>query len=211
VNDDVPSTRIVLTGCAAAVLIAGCSGGGSANVLGKDTPPPALMTSAAPAANATPTRSAAAPSGSDAIGGGGYYGYGSAPRTTTSPSAAAPVRRTTPKPAAAQVTGSARPATPAAAKSPDACGAGGSTTTIEATAPDRFAPSAVAIRRCDSVRVVYADPTGVPHNWQGPGWASPDLRTQGQSYTYRFTSTGSFDFFCSYHRAAGMTGRVTVS
>jgi len=74
----------------------------------------------------------------------------------------------------------------------------------------RFSPASVSINRCDAVKAVYADTSGAPHNWKGPGWASPDLSSGGQSYTYRFTSTGTFNFYCSYHQGVGMTGTVTV-
>jgi len=74
----------------------------------------------------------------------------------------------------------------------------------------RFSPASVSINRCDAVKAVYADTSGAPHNWKGPGWASPDLSSGGQSYTYRFTSTGTFNFYCSYHQNLGMTGTVTV-
>ena len=75
---------------------------------------------------------------------------------------------------------------------------------------DKFAPSSVTINRCDAVKAVYADSTGTPHNWQGKGWMSPDMSSAGQSYTFRFTSSGTFNFFCSYHQGLGMTGTVTV-
>ena len=75
---------------------------------------------------------------------------------------------------------------------------------------NQFAPSSVTINRCDAVKAVYSDSTGVTHNWQGKGWASPDMSSAGQSYTFRFTSTGTFNFFCSYHQGVGMTGTVTV-
>ena len=74
----------------------------------------------------------------------------------------------------------------------------------------RFSPSAVTINRCDAVKAVYADSSGVPHNWVGPKWSSPDMTSNGQSYTYRFTSSGTFNFYCSYHQGVGMTGTVTV-
>ena len=74
----------------------------------------------------------------------------------------------------------------------------------------RFSPSSVTINRCDAVKAVYADSSGFPHNWQGPGWSSQDMDSSGQSYTYRFTSSGSFNFYCSYHQSVGMTGTVTV-
>jgi plastocyanin len=75
---------------------------------------------------------------------------------------------------------------------------------------DRFSPSTVTINRCDAVKAVYADPSGATHNWQGSKWSSPDMSSNGQSYTYRFTSSGTFNFFCSYHQSLGMTGTVTV-
>jgi plastocyanin len=74
----------------------------------------------------------------------------------------------------------------------------------------RFSPSSVTINRCDAVKAVYADSGGFPHNWVGPNWRSPDMGSNGQSYTYRFTSSGTFNFYCSYHQGVGMTGSVTV-
>ena len=76
--------------------------------------------------------------------------------------------------------------------------------------PYRFSPSTITINRCDAVKAVYADTGATPHNWMGPGWASGDLTSKGQSYTYRFTSAGTFNFYCSYHKDFGMTGTVTV-
>jgi len=74
----------------------------------------------------------------------------------------------------------------------------------------RFSPASVTINRCDAVKAVYADSSGFTHNWVGPKWSSPDMDSNGQSYTYRFTSTGTFSFYCSYHQGVGMTGSVTV-
>jgi len=76
--------------------------------------------------------------------------------------------------------------------------------------PYQFSPSTITINRCDAVKAVYADTGATPHNWMGPGWASGDLTSKGQSYTYRFTSAGTFNFYCSYHKDFGMTGTVTV-
>lgn len=211
----VRTNRSVLAaaGSVLAVALAGCGGGSTAKVLVQDSSSPLLTPSVTPTASTSATPSAGSSStsssgGNDAISGGGYYGYGSGVPASTPASTPKP-RRTTAKPAAAATT-RVTPA-PTATKASTACGAGGSTTTIQATTPDRFSPSTVSIKRCDSVKVVYADATGVPHNWQGPGWQSPDLRSQGQSYTYRFQTKGSFNFFCSYHQSAGMTGTVTVS
>ena len=32
-----------------------------------------------------------------------------------------------------------------------------------------------------------------------------------QSYTYTFSKAGSYNFFCQYHYAIGMKGRITVT
>jgi plastocyanin len=62
------------------------------------------------------------------------------------------------------------------------------------------------------VKAVYSDTTGAPHTFTGPGWNSGAMSASGEaSYTYRFMSTGTFDFYCSYHRSLGMTGTVTVT
>lgn len=78
------------------------------------------------------------------------------------------------------------------------------------TDPYRYSPNTLTIARCDSVKAVYADSTGVPHTWHGPTWNSGALTSSGQSYTYRFTSTGTFNFYCDYHQSLGMTGTITV-
>lgn len=83
---------------------------------------------------------------------------------------------------------------------------------MQLVAPYKFSPSSLSIKRCDAVKAVYADTTGAPHTWTSTGhWDSGDLTSAGQSYTYRFASTGTFSFFCSYHQSFGMTGKVTVS
>ena len=76
----------------------------------------------------------------------------------------------------------------------------------------RFSPATVSIARCDSVKAVYADTSGVPHTWTSSRWDSgPMTASSNSSYTYRFVSTGTFNFVCSNHQAAGMTGAVTVT
>lgn len=73
---------------------------------------------------------------------------------------------------------------------------------------DRFSPTALTIAVGDSVRVVNDDTNH--HTWTDSGhWDSGDL-SQSASFTFRFTTAGTFDFVCSYHEAVGMTGRVTV-
>ena len=73
---------------------------------------------------------------------------------------------------------------------------------------DRFSPSTVTVAVGDSVRVVNDDTTH--HTFTDSGvWDSGDLG-QSESFTYRFTKSGTYDFVCSYHETFGMTGRVTV-
>jgi plastocyanin len=97
--------------------------------------------------------------------------------------------------------------------SADSCsGIAGSTTTIEEETGDKFSPSSVSISRCDFVKAVYDDTTGVPHTWTGPRWDSGQMTANSNStYKYQFASVGTFHFVCTYHQAAGMTGTVTVT
>jgi plastocyanin len=71
-----------------------------------------------------------------------------------------------------------------------------------------FAPASLTIAVGDSVRVRNAD-TGHHTFTDAPLFDSGDM-APGATYTYRFRTAGRFDFVCSYHSGAGMTGTVTV-
>jgi plastocyanin len=74
-----------------------------------------------------------------------------------------------------------------------------------------FVPSTVSISRCDSVKAVDVDAT-VAHTFTGPSWDSGQMTSSANSsYTVRFTSTGTFHFYCTYHQSVGMTGTITVT
>ena len=181
------------------LLAASACSSGAAKVLVQDTSSPGLSVSATPSTPSTPPADAA----KHRATGTKVVATASASPTATTASS---------KPAATHAPASAAPkstSAPTQAK-PAGCTTTGPTTTIQMVTGDRFQPSAVTINRCDAVKAVYADTTGIPHNWQGHGWTSPDMTSAGQSYTYRFTSTGTFNFFCSYHQGVGMTGTVTV-
>jgi len=75
-------------------------------------------------------------------------------------------------------------------------------------APYMFSPSSLTIAVGDRVRVVNDDSN--THTFTDSGvFDSGDLGG-GDSYTYRFTKAGRFDFVCSYHDTFGMNGTVTV-
>ena len=123
----------------------------------------------------------------------------------TSHDASPTPKRSSPKPSPTQKRSLTSPAA-------SCTGIAGTTTTIQEVTGDRFSPAKVSISRCDSVKAVYADTSGVPHTWTGSRWDSGSMSAgSNSSYTYRFTSTGTFNFVCSYHQAAGMTGTVKVT
>lgn len=192
------TTGTMVAGVSLLLAATACSSG-AAKVLVQSTPTPGLSVSAPP--SAPPTTPAATAKHHST-------------RTQVVAARSAPAGATTAssKPAAthAPATATPKPASTPTQTKAAGCTTTGPTTTIQMVTGDHFQPSAVTINRCDAVKAVYADTTGIPHNWQGHGWTSPDMTSTGQSYTYRFTSTGTFNFFCSYHQGVGMTGTVTV-
>lgn len=69
-----------------------------------------------------------------------------------------------------------------------------------------FDPSTLTVRRGDTVRATNQDSTA--HTFTGSTWDSGDL-SKGESYSWRFTTAGSFDFVCTRHPS--MKGTVTVT
>jgi plastocyanin len=205
--------RRVLIGAAAGMVALTACGGSGSGVLGD--PPLPTLTSASAGASGTPTQG----SSSSARPTYRRTGAGPAAGSTHSPArpdggrqiqrvtqhaSSAPARRS-PQPSPARQSSS----TPSAAS---CSGISGSTTTIEEETGDKFSPSSVSISRCDIVKAVYDDTTGVPHTWTGPSWDSGQMTASSNStYKYQFASVGTFHFVCTYHQAAGMTGTVTVT
>jgi plastocyanin len=72
---------------------------------------------------------------------------------------------------------------------------------------DRFSPSTLTIAVGDSVRARNVDTT--THTFTGPSWDSGDMGP-GAVKTFRFTTAGTFDFYCTPHKSIGMTGTLTV-
>ena len=175
--------------CLMLAVSACSSGSGKVLVQGSQAPPiPTSSASATPAAR--PKQHSPVPTTAATV------------RTATTGSAtpqATATPRTKPKPTPTKSAGQT-----------SACTTQGPTTNIQMVTGYRFSPSTVTINRCDAVKAVYADTSGAPHNWTGAKWHSPDMNSNGQSYTYRFTSSGTFNFYCSYHQNLGMTGTVTV-
>lgn len=175
---------------------AGCSSGSAGVLVQQSQTPFGTPSATASTTSAAPTQSAATR----------LHRHQTA---TTAPSASTVAATTAPRRTAAPAPARSSAKPKATSSQASVCG-GGTTSTIQMTSPYRFVPSSLSITRCDSVKVVYADTTGAPHNWKGPTWSSPDLSSSGQSYTYRFMNTGTFNFYCSYHQSLGMTGKITV-
>lgn len=76
--------------------------------------------------------------------------------------------------------------------------------------PNRFDPRFVTLRVGDSVLVRNEDP-GPTHDFVIDELAADSgPMDTGETYRFRFTRTGTFDFFCSYHDPL-MSGTVTVN
>lgn len=199
-------TRFGLAALSAVLTVAACSGSSSRAVAGNISAP----------ATSRPSTPAAKPPTATAVGRAAPARTRSVTTSRPTPASAtagtARPSRAADRRSNAAATRTASPATSPSRTTPSSCaGATGSTTAIREGAGYRFTPARVTVNRCDSVKAVYADTTGAPHTWQGRTWNSGDMSSSRNStYTYRFVSAGTFDFFCAYHRSLGMVGSVTV-
>ena len=72
-----------------------------------------------------------------------------------------------------------------------------------------FNPSSMTVRSMTTI--TWTNNDGVTHTStsDSPGWDTGDI-LPGASKTTTFTTPGTFTFHCTYHRAMGMTGTITV-
>jgi plastocyanin len=47
-------------------------------------------------------------------------------------------------------------------------------------------------------------------NWSGTEGGDDQLYDQGHEYSYTFETAGTYEFYCTPHESAGMTGTITV-
>ncbi|HVU72212.1 MAG TPA: plastocyanin/azurin family copper-binding protein [Mycobacteriales bacterium] len=78
----------------------------------------------------------------------------------------------------------------------------------------RYTPSTLTVPVGAKVTVVvdsgdHTWTSGNPPAGDHKNWDSADLST-GQSFSYTFTTPGTYPFFCEYHYPDGMTGSITV-
>jgi plastocyanin len=86
--------------------------------------------------------------------------------------------------------------------------------TIRATDAFRFDPSQVTVHQ-GRVRLTLVDTGSYPHNLVLPALHAKTADISGSPGEQRTTLTldvapGTYNFFCSYHSSAGMTGRLVV-
>ncbi len=86
---------------------------------------------------------------------------------------------------------------------------GGTTHTIEMQGGFQFVPRALTIAVGDTVRAHNAD--SAHHTFTDSGVFDSGDVGPGGAFSYRFTRTGTFNFVCTYHQGAGMTGSITVA
>ena len=69
-----------------------------------------------------------------------------------------------------------------------------------------FNPKVVTVKAGDTVTWTNRD--DIPHTVADPGKFKSKALDTGDSYSFTFTTPGSFDYFCSLH--PHMTGRIVV-
>lgn len=68
-----------------------------------------------------------------------------------------------------------------------------------------FAPATLTIKAGDTVTWINND--SAAHDISGSGFKSP-IMSNGQGYSFKFTSVGTFDYICGIH--PGMKGIIIV-
>ena len=69
-----------------------------------------------------------------------------------------------------------------------------------------FNPKVVTVKAGDTV--VWTNRDDIPHTVADPGKFKSKALDTGDTYSFTFTTPGSFDYFCSLH--PHMTGRIVV-
>jgi sugar lactone lactonase YvrE len=71
-----------------------------------------------------------------------------------------------------------------------------------------YEPPAITVRVGDTVR--WVNPTGIQHTATSTGVFDSGSVGQGETFTFTFTTAGTFDYFCAIHGAALQSGTITV-
>jgi plastocyanin len=80
---------------------------------------------------------------------------------------------------------------------------------------DMFSPQTLNISTGDMV--IWTNNGTNAHTSTSGSGCSPNgtwdsgTKTQGQTFSYTFSSAGSFPYFCTFHCGSGMTGTITVT
>jgi len=83
------------------------------------------------------------------------------------------------------------------------------TKVVKMTSSLTFMPMTITIHRGDTIRWKNPAGSGVSHTSTSGSWNSGNV-APGQSFSHRFRRTGTFKYFCQYHRTFGMVGKVIV-
>jgi len=85
------------------------------------------------------------------------------------------------------------------------------------TSGETFSPSAVSIKVGDTVKWVCSTSGGIAHTTTSGTsctadgkWNSGNMNP-GATFSFKFTTAGTYNYYCTYHCSMGMTGTVTVS
>ena len=73
----------------------------------------------------------------------------------------------------------------------------------------RFMPMTITIHKGDTIRWKNPAGSGLSHSSQNSHWNS-GVVGPGGSFSHKFRSTGTFSYYCRFHKSFGMTGKVIV-
>ncbi len=71
-----------------------------------------------------------------------------------------------------------------------------------------YAPATVTVNVGDTVR--WTNPSNLQHTVTSTGFFDSGAVDSGDSFTFTFTTAGTFDYFCSIHGAALQSGVINV-
>ena len=82
------------------------------------------------------------------------------------------------------------------------------TKVVKMTNSDTFSPTPITIHKGDSIKWKNTS-ASTPHTTTSGSWNSGNMNP-GATFTHKFGTTGTFKYYCKYHKSLGMVGKVIV-
>lgn len=91
----------------------------------------------------------------------------------------------------------------------NSCGSSGAAANVNATSSNTFSSSHVTITHGE--KVCWQNSSSVLHTVTDSGGAFDVNLPVGQIFVHTYPTAGTFPYWCTIHKASGMTGTVTVN